>query len=68
MHEESVNVKPVAMTTEQFAKWANISVSKAYDIVSAREIRVKKLGVKNLITFEAAEEWLSNLPDLPDAA
>lgn len=56
------DAQPVAMTVLQFAKWAGVSRSHVYVLISNGRLKaVKSLG-RTLILRSEAERWLNSLP------
>lgn len=52
-----------AMSIYNFSRWAGIGRSLVYKEIAAGRLRVKKVGRRTLITRDAAETWLSELPE-----
>lgn len=46
-----------------FAHRYGLSVSTIYNQMRSGRLKAKKLGKRTLITAEAEQEWLDNLPD-----
>ena len=48
---------------KQFCEWAGIGRSKAYELLATKKLKAKKIGRRTVILREAAEEWLTELPE-----
>jgi len=53
-----------AMSVDQFAKWAGIGRTLAWEQVRLGELQAVKVGRRTLVTTAAADLWLSSRPVL----
>src|SRR3954454_24198388 len=60
--EPRVPFEERVFTLEEFAKWARIGPSVAYDEIKSNRLHAVKAGSRTLISGEAALWWLKTLP------
>jgi excisionase family DNA binding protein len=59
---------PRAFSISEFCRQYGIGRTNAYQEIAAGRLRAVKVGRRTLITQEAAEAWLTSLPELRPAA
>src|SRR5262245_54434217 len=57
----------LAYTVNRLAEKSDTGRSKIYAEIRAGRLKAKKLGSRTLITAQAADDWLSQLPDFQAA-
>jgi hypothetical protein len=57
-----------AMSIRTFCKTYDIGRTSTYTEIKAGRLKVRKIGRRTIITADDAEEWLSRLPTLDEAA
>lgn len=51
-----------AFTITEFCQLYSIGRTKAYEEIKSGRLQIRKIGKRTIITAEAAQEWLANLP------
>lgn len=51
-----------ALSIAEFCKRYGVGRSSAYEEIKSGRLEARKVGARTLITFEAAENWLGQLP------
>ena len=55
-------MRPVAYSVSDVLELVGISRSKFYQLVNARQIRVRKIGNRTIILAGDLDAWLASLP------
>jgi excisionase family DNA binding protein len=60
--------RPGAMSVEDFAKWAGVGRTTAWNEIRLGRLRAIKVGARTLVAFDDAQAWLSSRPEVLQAA
>ncbi|CAO3426310.1 helix-turn-helix domain-containing protein [Azospirillum argentinense] len=52
------------ISVQEFCEQTNVGRTKAYQLIAAGEIVVRKLGRRTLVDVESVSDWASKLPQM----
>lgn len=56
-------IQPVAMSVDEFSRWAGVGRTTAWEEIRGRRLRAIKVGRRTLVTIEDAKHWLGTRPE-----
>ena len=63
MVDKNLEVRACAYSVTEFCKIYGLGRTRAYAEIGSGRLKAKKIGRRTVVPAEAAEEWLSRLPD-----